>query len=74
MASALGTLDKLDVRVRPRFAAATASLTDVDRRPRGRSTSPSDVHSTFYGQLVQFGRVIPWETGIPVPHSAAAGR
>jgi carbonyl reductase 1 len=22
----------------------------------------------FYGELVQFGRVLPWETGIPVPH------
>jgi len=26
----------------------------------------------FYGELVQFGKVLPWETGIPVPHSAAA--
>ena len=26
----------------------------------------------FYGELVQFGRVLPWETGIPVPHTAAA--
>lgn len=26
----------------------------------------------FYGQLVQFGKVLPWESGIPVPHSAAA--
>jgi carbonyl reductase 1 len=26
----------------------------------------------FYGELVQFARVLPWETGIPVPHSAAA--
>jgi carbonyl reductase 1 len=24
----------------------------------------------FYGELVQFGRVLPWETGIPVAHSA----
>jgi NAD(P)-dependent dehydrogenase (short-subunit alcohol dehydrogenase family) len=24
----------------------------------------------FYGELVQFGRVLPWESGIPVPHSA----
>ena len=30
VASALGTLDKLDARVRPRFAAATASLDAVD--------------------------------------------
>jgi carbonyl reductase 1 len=25
----------------------------------------------FYGELVQFGRVLPWETGVPVPHTAA---
>lgn len=26
----------------------------------------------FYGELVQFGKVLPWEAGIPVPHTAAA--
>jgi carbonyl reductase 1 len=26
----------------------------------------------FYGELVQFGKVLSWESGIPVPHSAAA--
>lgn len=26
----------------------------------------------FYGELVQFGRVVPWETGMPVPHGATA--
>jgi carbonyl reductase 1 len=26
----------------------------------------------FYGELVQFAKVLPWETGIPVAHSAAA--
>jgi carbonyl reductase 1 len=25
----------------------------------------------FYGELVQFGKVIPWESGVPVPHVAA---
>ena len=25
----------------------------------------------FYGELVQFGRVLPWESGIPVAHGAA---
>jgi carbonyl reductase 1 len=25
----------------------------------------------FYGELVQFGRVLPWETGVPVPHRAS---
>jgi NAD(P)-dependent dehydrogenase (short-subunit alcohol dehydrogenase family) len=26
----------------------------------------------FYGELVQFGKVLPWETGVPVPHVAAS--
>jgi hypothetical protein len=26
----------------------------------------------FHGELVQFGRVVPWTTGIPVPHRAVA--
>ena len=26
----------------------------------------------FYGELVQFGKVIPWERGVPVPHTAAS--
>jgi NAD(P)-dependent dehydrogenase (short-subunit alcohol dehydrogenase family) len=25
----------------------------------------------FYGELVQFGRVLPWETGVPVAHLAS---
>jgi NAD(P)-dependent dehydrogenase (short-subunit alcohol dehydrogenase family) len=25
----------------------------------------------FYGELVQFGKVIPWESGVRVPHTAA---
>ncbi len=25
----------------------------------------------FYGELVQFGKVLPWETGVPVSHRAA---
>jgi NAD(P)-dependent dehydrogenase (short-subunit alcohol dehydrogenase family) len=24
----------------------------------------------FYGELVQFAKVVPWETGMPVPHTA----
>ena len=26
----------------------------------------------FYGELVQFGNVLPWESGIPVAHTAMA--
>lgn len=155
VASALGTLDKLDERVRPRFAAAAASLAAVDAlvvewraavkgghaeqdgfgswlnipskvaqvaavraiarerraidlgegrliaalcpglidtdasRPwfadMSQAQSPAEAAAwpvdlvlgeafdpNFYGKLVQFGQVIPWETGIPVPHTAAA--
>jgi len=152
VASALGTLDKLDERVRARFAAAATSLDAVDalvaewraavKAGRGEFGTwlnvPSKVAQVaavravarerrdedlargvlvaalcpglidtaasrpwfadmssaqtpdeaaawpvelavgeafdpaFYGELVQFGRVLPWETGIPVPHRATA--
>ena len=155
VASALGTLDKLDDAVRPRFAAAATSLDAVDalvERWRaavkaGRAVEegfgtwlniPSKVAQVaavraiaherraadlargvliaalcpglidtdasrpwfadmsgaqtpeqaavwpvelavddafdpaFYGELVQFGRVLPWATGIPVAHRATA--
>ena len=29
-----------------------------------------DFDPAFYGELVQFGKVLPWETGIPVAHTA----
>jgi carbonyl reductase 1 len=32
--------------------------------------SPSS-HRSFYGELVQFGKVLPWEAGIPVAHRAS---
>jgi NAD(P)-dependent dehydrogenase (short-subunit alcohol dehydrogenase family) len=155
VASALGTLDKLDDRIVGRFAAATASLDAVDAlvtqwrqavhdgrahdegfgtwlnipskvaqvaavraiarerraadlaanklivalcpglidtaasRPWFKDMSdaqtPAQAASwpvelaladtfdpSFYGELVQFGKVLPWESGIPVPHTASA--
>jgi len=30
----------------------------------------ADFDPAFYGELVQFGKVLPWETGVPVPHTA----
>jgi NAD(P)-dependent dehydrogenase (short-subunit alcohol dehydrogenase family) len=155
VASALGTLDKLDGRVRPRFAAAAASLNSVDQlvtdwreavhegraeqegfgtwlnipskvaqvaaiRAIARERRDSDLAAgrliaalcpglidtdasrpwfadmssaqtpaqaaawpvelalattfdpAFYGELVQFGRIVPWTTGMPVPHRATA--
>jgi hypothetical protein len=26
----------------------------------------SEFDPAFYGELVQFGKVLPWETGVPV--------
>lgn len=155
VASALGTLDKLDDRVRPRFAAAAASLDSVDGlvaewrdavkagraerdgfgmwlnipskvaqvaavRAIARERRAADLAESrliaalcpglidtdasrpwfadmseaqtpaqaaawpvelalgenfdpyLYGELVQFGQVLPWTTGIPVPHRATA--
>ena len=155
VASALGTLDKLDPRVRPRFAAAAASLDAVDglvaewrdavhagraeqegygtwlnipskvaqvaavravarerraadlaegrliaalcpglidtdaSRPwfadMSQAQTPAEAAAwpvelalgerfdpAFYGELVQFGAVIPWKTGLPVAHRATA--
>jgi carbonyl reductase 1 len=155
VASALGTLGKLDDRVRPRFAAAAASLDAVDGlvaqwrdavqagraeeegfgtwlnipskvaqvaavRAAARERRAGDLAEgkliaalcpglidtdasrpwfadmseaqtpaqaaawpvelvlsetfdpAFFGELVQFGQVLPWETGIPVPHRATA--
>ena len=155
VASALGTLDKLEERVRERFVAAAESLDDVDalvtqwreavhagraeaegfgtwlnipskvaqvaavravareRRTADLATNRlvvavcpglidtdasrpwfADMSSAqtpaqaavwpvelalgatfdpaYHGELVQFGTVLPWETGIPVPHRAMA--
>jgi carbonyl reductase 1 len=155
VASALGTLDKLDARVRPRFSAAAASLDAVDglvaewrdavhahraeqegfgtwlnipskvaqvaavravarerraadlaegkliaalcpglidtdaSRPwfadMSQAQTPAEAAAwpvelalgesfdpAFYGELVQFGAVIPWKTGLPVAHRATA--
>jgi len=161
VASALGTLDKLDARVRPRFATAAESTPDAvddlvaewrtavlsgraaelgygtwlnipskvaqvaavralahQRRrtdvPRGTliaalcpglidtdssrswfqdmsaaqtpaeaaawpvelvlGATPAGAVASFHGELVQFGTVVPWRTGIPVPHRAVPHR
>jgi carbonyl reductase 1 len=28
-------------------------------------------NAAFYGELVQFGKVLPWTSGMPVAHTAA---
>jgi carbonyl reductase 1 len=30
----------------------------------------SEFDPAFYGELVQFGKILPWETGVPVAHTA----
>ena len=30
----------------------------------------ADFDPAYYGELVQFGAVVPWESGVPVPHRA----
>jgi carbonyl reductase 1 len=39
--------------------------------PVRRALSPT-FDPVVYGELVQFGKVLPWESGIPVAHTAAA--
>ena len=58
---------------RPWFADMSSAQT-----PREAAAWPVELalaesfDPAFYGELVQFGRVLPWETGVPVPHTAAA--
>ena len=44
---------------------------------RGRALAPRArarrrVRAGFYGELVQFGRILPWESGVPVPRTLTA--
>jgi carbonyl reductase 1 len=51
--------------------SAAATPTEAAAWPVQLALGPT-FDPTFYGELVQFGKVLPWESGIPVPHSAAA--
>jgi carbonyl reductase 1 len=57
---------------RPWFEDMSAAQTPADAAAwpvqlvLGESFDPE-----FYGELVQFGKVLPWESGVPVPHVAA---
>src|SRR4029077_1505371 len=58
---------------RPWFADMSAAQTPQEAAAWPVELALSDSFDpAFYGELVQFGRVIPWETGIPVAHTAAA--
>jgi carbonyl reductase 1 len=58
---------------RPWFADMSAAQTPAEAAAwpvqvvLGQTFDPA-----FYGELVQFGKVLPWESGVPVPHVAAA--
>jgi NAD(P)-dependent dehydrogenase (short-subunit alcohol dehydrogenase family) len=58
---------------RPWFDDMSAAQTPAEAAawPVRLALSPA-FDPAFYGELVQFGNVLPWETGIPVPHTAAA--
>jgi NAD(P)-dependent dehydrogenase (short-subunit alcohol dehydrogenase family) len=57
---------------RPWFEDMSQAQTPAQaaRWPSEFALSPT-FDPSFYGELVQFGKVIPWETGVPVPHVAA---
>jgi NAD(P)-dependent dehydrogenase (short-subunit alcohol dehydrogenase family) len=57
---------------RPWFADMSQAQTPAEAAswPAKLALSPA-FDPSFYGELVQFGKVIPWETGVPVPHAAS---
>jgi NAD(P)-dependent dehydrogenase (short-subunit alcohol dehydrogenase family) len=58
---------------RPWFADMSAAQTPAQAASWPVELALADgFDPAFYGELVQFGRVLPWETGVPVPHTAAA--
>jgi len=58
---------------RPWFADMTAAQTPAQAAAWPVELALADTFDpAFYGELVQFATVIPWETGIPVPHTATA--
>jgi len=58
---------------RPWFDDMSSAQTPAEavRWPAELALSPT-FDPAFYGELVQFGKVLPSETGVPVPHTAAA--
>jgi NAD(P)-dependent dehydrogenase (short-subunit alcohol dehydrogenase family) len=56
---------------RPWFADMSEAQTPAQAAswPVQLALAPTFAH-TFYGELVQFGNVLPWESGIPVAHNA----
>jgi carbonyl reductase 1 len=56
---------------RPWFADMSTAQTPAQAAswPLDLVLAPS-FDPAFYGELVQFGKVLPWESGVPVPHNA----
>lgn len=56
---------------RPWFADMSAAQTPAEAAawPVELALAPT-LDPALYGELVQFGRVVPWTTGMPVPHRA----
>jgi carbonyl reductase 1 len=58
---------------RPWFADMSAAQTPAQAAAWPVDLALADSFDpAFYGELVQFGKVLPWETGAPVPHRAVA--
>jgi NAD(P)-dependent dehydrogenase (short-subunit alcohol dehydrogenase family) len=58
---------------RPWFADMSEAQTPAEAAAWPVGLALADSFDTdFYGELVQFGRVLPWESGIPVPHTATS--
>jgi NAD(P)-dependent dehydrogenase (short-subunit alcohol dehydrogenase family) len=58
---------------RPWFADMSEAQTPAEAAAWPVELALADSFDTdFYGELVQFGRVLPWESGIPVPHTATS--
>ena len=55
---------------RPWFADMSEAQTPAQAAawPVELALSPT-FDPAFYGELVQFGKVLPWESGVPVPHT-----
>ncbi|MHC1561980.1 SDR family NAD(P)-dependent oxidoreductase [Actinomycetospora sp. C-140] len=57
---------------RPWFADMSQAQTPEQAAARPLDLVLGEAMEPFYGELVQFGRVLPWETGVPVPHRAVS--
>ena len=73
--------DKLIAAVCPGLIDTDASRPWFDDMSRAQTLAEAaawpvelalgSLENAFYGGAVQFGKVLPWETGIPVPQVAA---